>query len=449
MKSGSAGAYYVLEFVKSKAASHDSGCRLPSSSSFSSISHCSGIPVAPGEMPKASKVSSNYCCGDYHACLNHHRSEVHQQQTTLSYPDFEPDFTVTVRRDRVTKQFHCLRCVAAYKDPRSLRRHARKSCLGYSSHLTEEDTNDVDIRASPYSGPILRSHEPPQPKIPNVTRTQRAQIRYYHSRGLWGPIEIVNYVGCEERGYVYAVRNDYGDNLANDPLYLEGKVGDIVNVDETKILAFPKVESTGVEVRSKHENNDDVRFRRAESEEEVESLETVLNQTPSHKIARSRTTSSLSSLTDFEEEISPEELDVEQEAQTSDQTPMTLQAKRERLSPSPQPIMSGSSSSTFNEPAHVPNPPRQPQPSPPSLTTQSEPEVQVCPVAAFLQSVKPLQPALLPILHEFGVVNGETLDALAAMPNLWAEAGDELKRLGMKSFEWLLIKNALEKRASC
>lgn len=140
-------------------------------------------------------------------------------------------------------------------------------------------------------------------------------------------------MGCEERGYVYAVRNDYGDNLANDPLYLEGKVGDIVNVDETKILAFPKVESTGVEVRSKHENNDDVRFRRAESEEEVESLckpsyrrsqllitytslglETVLNQTPSHKIARSRTTSSLSSLTDFEEEISPEELDVEQEA---------------------------------------------------------------------------------------------------------------------------------------
>lgn len=62
-----------------------------------------------------------------------------------------------------------------------------------------------------------------------ITRTQRAIARSCFDK--WVVKDIAEYLHCMPQDVHAAARNDTGDDLSEDPMYLNGRKGDIINLD--------------------------------------------------------------------------------------------------------------------------------------------------------------------------------------------------------------------------
>jgi len=72
--------------------------------------------------------------------------------------------------------------------------------------------------------------------VPQVSRTRRALIREYWGQGQPKVSRIAEYIGCSPREVQRAVDNGHGDNLDEDEHYLNGSIGEIINVDGAPAL---------------------------------------------------------------------------------------------------------------------------------------------------------------------------------------------------------------------
>lgn len=65
-------------------------------------------------------------------------------------------------------------------------------------------------------------------------------IRQCYNQCTMSNKEIAEYCNCDVRDVYFAINNESGDNLDEDQDYLDGKLGDIVNIDDVdeSLLAY-------------------------------------------------------------------------------------------------------------------------------------------------------------------------------------------------------------------
>lgn len=68
--------------------------------------------------------------------------------------------------------------------------------------------------------------------IPQISRTFRAMIRQCYNQRVMSNKEIAEFCNCDVRDVYFAVNNESNDKLADDQDYLDGKLGDIINIDD-------------------------------------------------------------------------------------------------------------------------------------------------------------------------------------------------------------------------
>lgn len=116
-------------------------------------------------------------------------------------------------------------------------------------------------------------------QMPQTTRTQRALIRHCFKGQKMENKKIGEFVGCDSDQVWAAVRNEGGDNLAEDAEYLSGRKGEIVDLES--------LHPSQIQVNIKKEPRDDFNFnfnfnsavddRAYDSEEEIENCKPPLS----------------------------------------------------------------------------------------------------------------------------------------------------------------------------
>ncbi|KAH8099449.1 hypothetical protein BXZ70DRAFT_301602 [Cristinia sonorae] len=152
-----------------------------------------------------------------------HYLAVHQLRTKVTFPD-KPTLEIHIQRDHQTKQFHCPRCNISYIVAANLRTHTlRGHCPGRlpppRSQLQPEPSAPVKTEQ------LL----PRRRRRHGLNRTQRALARSRYAKS--SVKDIAEFLGCQTREVHKAHENACGDILSEDPLYLNGRKGDIINVD--------------------------------------------------------------------------------------------------------------------------------------------------------------------------------------------------------------------------
>lgn len=71
-------------------------------------------------------------------------------------------------------------------------------------------------------------------------------IRQCYAQRTMSNKEIAEYCNCDVRDVYFAVNNESGDNLAEDQDYLDGKRGDVVNLDDFADDAFASMDQSQV-----------------------------------------------------------------------------------------------------------------------------------------------------------------------------------------------------------
>jgi hypothetical protein len=85
--------------------------------------------------------------------------------------------------------------------------------------------------------------------IPQISRTFRAMIRQCYNQRVKSNKEIAEFCNCDVRDVYFAINNESGDDLDEDQDYLDGKLGDIVNIDD--IEDYDAEDRTGLRADSK------------------------------------------------------------------------------------------------------------------------------------------------------------------------------------------------------
>ena len=74
--------------------------------------------------------------------------------------------------------------------------------------------------------------------IPQISRTFRAMIRQCYNQRAMSNKEIAEFCNCDVRDVHFAVNNESSDNLEEDQAYLDGQLGDIINIDDFELNGY-------------------------------------------------------------------------------------------------------------------------------------------------------------------------------------------------------------------
>jgi len=192
--------------------------------------------------------------------LNKHYKRFHQSRTTIFFPD-NPNLGIDVRRDEITMRFRCPRCNHRhYEVADNLKKHIEVIHGLPSTRLAVRSNakKQVQKRGRSKSVVATRISERLRSKSlwrrgDGLTRTQRALARSIHPKK--GVYEVAKYLGCSPHEVHAAAKNKMRDTLSQDVLYLDGRKGDIINVDllddePPSVLERPQVRNATVKVKA-------------------------------------------------------------------------------------------------------------------------------------------------------------------------------------------------------
>ncbi|EKM61586.1 uncharacterized protein PHACADRAFT_248274 [Phanerochaete carnosa HHB-10118-sp] len=262
--------------------------------------------------------------------------------------------------------------------------------------------------------------------LEQTTRTQRALIRHCFQGQMMMVSEIAEWVGVDRDMVWSVVRNEDNDNLNEDRLYLDGREGEIINVDALKhIPLFVKSEPV-----------DDIQWPKGSvSEDEYDSEEEIEMQyiltSPEVAPRRQRRMSdgsigSMSSLTSLGDEDAPGDPEHLFE-DVDDATP--------EPEPSPSSVSPPVSSTAYSNTVSY---------SPLTARAKSEDTVE-----AFVRSLGGPSEQLLEVFYDIELDSAERLDWLCRQQeDYWNDVKDYMLHKGVKLFHWLVVKKGLRERAA-
>ncbi|KIP11656.1 hypothetical protein PHLGIDRAFT_124576 [Phlebiopsis gigantea 11061_1 CR5-6] len=211
---------------------------------------------------------------------NEHYRLHHQPNARIRYPDQKR--AVELKRSATTDMFECPRCSASFRSPRHIQDHAtswdgkcihsdtsgslvktsqqtarRTNAMKTPTKQSARRTNVVETppkqarrRRAAHSSLIQQSKTVARPLktptrtrtgIPQISRTFRAMIRQYYNQRTMSNKEIAEFCNCDVRDVHFAVNNESGDNLEEDQAYLDGQLGDLINIDDFELEGYDEV----------------------------------------------------------------------------------------------------------------------------------------------------------------------------------------------------------------
>ncbi|CCL98149.1 uncharacterized protein FIBRA_00143 [Fibroporia radiculosa] len=303
-------------------------------------------------------------------------------------------------------------------------------------------------------------------RIPQISRTKSALIRdYWHSRE-YTVSQISEWLNCGPREVWYAIKNEANDNLSEDSRYLNGQLGDIINVDELPVRKRPitepqvKLEELEVEqVDVKLCNEYDGNTSESEDTDEIEREQCLSSQSQDEQ-------SQLNIMSpkpppSYEEAAGPDASQVLFRAapsRTSGADQRSAAAGRPHdgrprlpLDPSSErvhPVVAATYASAFKGKGRELPPSVASKPSSATIPTIPTASTSQCQVSAFLSGLKRPQACLKDAFYEFGVKTDADLDVLCTLQDQWDVLKEFLMTRNVTIFQWMMVKNGLEARAT-
>ena len=91
--------------------------------------------------------------------------------------------------------------------------------------------------------------------LPQITRTKRALVRRCYNQGNKMVSEIAEYAGCDASTVWYAIRNECHDDINEDQDYIDGRIGDVVD-----LWTRDESERRGIKMEDTEAEDDDLRL---------------------------------------------------------------------------------------------------------------------------------------------------------------------------------------------
>ncbi|KAI0073126.1 hypothetical protein K474DRAFT_1666966 [Panus rudis PR-1116 ss-1] len=433
-----------------------------------------------------------------HSSLISHHKKVHQMLTVLRFGDGS---TIEVRRDPGTRMFHCAwhgceynNIAAKYVQAHATKHHDVQEATATSIPPTHQAVNDQDLDDTKdgydYELPTPRGRRSrrssrrvlsdtyrraaSEEQAPDITRTQRAMVRNYYNAKHHRACNIAEYMKLTPKAINYALRNKAGDDLSQDHLYLDGRLGDIINLDSDQ-----DHESTDEDIEAAESSRDASVMNGYQPEERrnMMNLPHLRLQLPRRDVARQ--TSELTSCSTLSAELAEKDHRIRERNIRSTpeagpsvdrnipvtippavtparQTPDKLAEEDHRIiernvRSTPEAGSSVNRLIPFATPPAV-TAARQhtstPRSCDHSLRGSPACEKQPDTVLEFLQNLKYPCGHLLQILCDFGVTDIDRLILFASMPEHWEQARNELTLQGMSFLEWLVLQSGLQELAA-
>ncbi|GJE89496.1 hypothetical protein PsYK624_055970 [Phanerochaete sordida] len=381
---------------------------------------------------------------------NEHYRIVHQNKVSIRFGDEKREYEI--KRSRSNSLFECPRCDQLFEHPRHVQNHAAgwRGACPISSTSVDPPVKQSRSSTSALNTPQTRRTRRPRgettprtpqgrtPKsvarplktptrtrtgIPNISRTFRAVIRQCYNQCTMNNKEIAEYCGCDVRDVYFAINNESGDNLDEDKAYLDGSLGDIVNIDNVDESML----QSAYHVEEKLDEDEDA-MGETDAEEEVP--QTNRNDPRLKAYPTPESDPAYDPSYDSEEEIERmlSAMDVD--------TPSDEEMHDEGA------IYAGKSSHDvfMSEPA--PLAPRHHAP----LFQVPPPD----PIRAFFSSLPKSTPEevdkMTVVFKVYGVENADDLDMLSQMEGCWHEVESYVCGRGLTRGQWLRICDALRVR---